>query len=99
MHTQYSIINNSTHWQNIKDFLKLSPHFGIIPSFALVIKAVHPVNLMAFVISSEQEEVIWVLDFVCHQQANCFNALFASINVVPHKQKLLPIFWSSSNIE
>ena len=99
MHTQYSIIYNSTNWQNVKDSTKLSPQFDTISSFALVIKAVHPVNRLAFMISSKQEEVSRVLNFVRHQQANCFNTLFASINVVSNKEKLLVIIGTTSNIE
>lgn len=87
MHTQYPIINKSTKWQNIEDFLELSPQFNIISSFALVIKTVHPVNLMAFVVSSEYEKVVRVLDFISYHQANSFDTLFASINVVTHKKK------------
>lgn len=99
MHTQYSIINNSTYRQNVKNGTKLSPQLDAVSSFALVIKAVHPVNGLALVISSKQKEVGRVLNFVRHQQANSFNTLFASIDVVSDKEKLLVIIGVASNIE
>ena len=99
MHTQYSIINNSTYRQNVKNGTKLSPQLDAVSSFALVIKAVHPVNGLALVISSKQKEVGRVLNFVRHQQANSFNTLFASIDVVTDKEKLLVIIGVASNID
>ena len=88
MHTQYPIINKSTKWQNIEDFLELSPQFYIISSFALVIKTVHPVNLMAFVVSSEEEEVFWVLDFVREEEADGLQTLLPAVHVVAEEEEL-----------
>ena len=99
VHTQYPIINNRTNWQNIEDGAELSPQFDTIPSFALVIKAVHPVNGLAFVVASEQEEVIRVLNFIRHQETDCFDTLFASIDVVSDKEKLLVIMRIAGNIK
>ena len=99
MHTQYSIIDNSTNWQNIEDSAEFSPQFDTISSFALVIKAVHPVNGLAFVVSSQQEEVIRVLNFICHQETNCFNTLFASVDVVSDKEKLLVIMRIAGDVK
>jgi len=52
VHTQYSIINYSTNRQYVKYTTEFSPQLDTVPSFALVIKAVHPVNGLAFVVSS-----------------------------------------------
>lgn len=82
MHTQYSIIYDCTNWQNIEDCTEFSPQLDRIPSLALVIKAVHPVNGLAFMVSSEQKEVVRVLNLVGHQEANCFDTLLASVDVI-----------------
>lgn len=99
MHTQYPIIDNCTNWQNIENGPEFSPKFDIIPPFTFIIKAVHSVNGLAFVVASQQEEVIRVLNFIGHQETDRFNTLFSSIDVVSDKKKLLVIMRIAGNIK
>jgi len=38
------------------------------------------------VVTTENEEVLWVLDLVCEQQANGFQRLFSSIYIVAEEE-------------
>ena len=37
-------------------------------------------------ISPQEEELLWVFDFVTHQQTDSLNTLFRSIHVITHEQ-------------
>lgn len=46
-------------------------------------------------ISPQQEERLWVLDFVSQQQADGFHALFASVHIIPQKE-VVGVRWEAS---
>ena len=58
------------------------PDLNIASPLAFVVKAIDSVYLCALVITSEQEEVLRVLDFIAEHHTYGFNRLFASINIV-----------------
>jgi hypothetical protein len=37
-------------------------------------------------IPTEKKEILWVLDLVCEEKGNCFNALQSSVDVVSEEQ-------------
>ncbi len=47
-----------------------------------IVKAIYSVNAGTFVVTPQQEEVLWVFYFVGQQEADSFKRLFASINIV-----------------
>lgn len=65
MHCEYLLIDNGCDRQAIEAVGEGFPQFDIVPSLALIIKAVYAVDRGAFVISAENEEVLRVLDLVC----------------------------------
>jgi hypothetical protein len=50
------------------------------------------------VVSPQQEEWLWILDFVSQQQANGLHALFAPVHVVPQKE-VVGVRWEASILE
>ena len=44
-----------------------SRKLALVKQLTFVIKAVYPVNTGTFVISSQQEKVFWVFNFVCKE--------------------------------
>ena len=64
VHTQNSVINDSGRWEHVEACAKLLPNFGIVSSFALIIKAIHSIDGLALVVTSQQEEIFWIFDFV-----------------------------------
>ena len=47
-----------------------------------VIKAVYPVDTGALVIASKDEKVFWIFDFVRKEEADGFEGLFSSVDVI-----------------
>ena len=86
MHADNLIINNSRTGQTIKRITKLFPYFDTVATTAFVVESVYAVDSGAFVVSSEDEEVFGVLDFVGEEEADYFDGLFASIDVVSEEE-------------
>lgn len=63
-----------------------------------IIESVYPVDAGTLVISSQQKEVLRIFDFVCEQQTDGLQALFASINVVT-KEQVVSLRWKPSVLE
>lgn len=86
MHAEYLIIYHCCHRQAIKTISKKLPQTHTEPALALVIKPVNSIDGGTFMVASEKEEVIRELDFVSQEQADCLNALLATIDIVPEEQ-------------
>jgi hypothetical protein len=65
MHTQNSVINDCCRWKHVEACAELLPNFDSVSSFALIVEPIHSIDRLAFMVTSEQEEIIWVFDFVC----------------------------------
>lgn len=96
--TKYFFIDDSSNGQTIETIRESLPQFYIIPSFALIIKSIYPIDACTFVISSEQKEIFRVLDFVSQQQADGFQRLLSSVNVVA-EEKVIRLGGKASVLE
>jgi hypothetical protein len=64
----------------------------------LIIEAINSVNLRTLVVSSQQKEVFWVLDFVSEKQANGFEGLSTAVHVV-FQEEVVGFRWGSTVLE
>ena len=64
MHAQYSIVDQGGHGKTVEAIREYFPEPDVEPAFALVVEAVDAVDGGAFMVPSQQEEVLRVLDFV-----------------------------------
>lgn len=99
MHAQDSLVYYSCNGQVIEHVTKLSPQRYCVASLALVVKSVHTSNGVALMVASQQEDHVWKLDFIGYQQADSFNALFASVYEVANKKVLVLGRRTSGQIE
>lgn len=53
MHAQNTIIYDSCNWQNIEASSEFSPNSHVVSSFALIVKAIHSVDGLTFVVASQ----------------------------------------------
>jgi len=53
MHTQNSIIYYGGNRKDVEYIAEFPPYSNIVPPFALVIKTIHPIDGLAFVIASK----------------------------------------------
>jgi hypothetical protein len=65
VHSEYLLVNDSCDGQAVEAICESLPEFDVVPSLALVIEAINAVDGGAFVVASEDKEVLWVFDFVC----------------------------------
>ena len=65
---------------------ELFPELQRISSFALIVESVNPIDGPAFVVSSQQEKVLGVFDFVRQEQADHLEVLLTPIHVVSQEQ-------------
>ena len=83
MHTEDLLVNDSGDWQTVETVSKGLPQLDVISSLAFVIEPVDSVDRSALVISSEKEEVLWVLDLVSEEEADGFQRLLSSVYIIP----------------
>ena len=99
MHTEDFLINDSRYRQAIEAVGEGLPQLNIVSPFALVVKAVHPVDRLALVVASQQVELLGVLDFIREQKYDGLNALLSSVHVVAYEEELLVTSGEAGNVE
>jgi hypothetical protein len=67
MHAEDLFVNNGCNGQAIEAVSESFPQFDVVSSLALIVEAINTVDGGALVVSSQQEEVLRVLDFVSQQ--------------------------------
>lgn len=72
MHAQYSVLYESSHRQVVEKGDEAFPQLESIPSPALLPEAVDPRYILAFVVASQHEDTLWVLEFVDQKEAKGF---------------------------
>ncbi len=64
MHAENFLINNGSDGQAVEAICECLPQFDIVASFALIVETVYSVNRGTLVVTTEQEEILWVFNFV-----------------------------------
>lgn len=64
MHSEDLLIDNRSNGQAVEAISERLPEFDVVPSLALIVEAVYPVDGSALVISAKDEEIFWVFYFV-----------------------------------
>ena len=82
MDAEYLVIDNRSYREAVEAMYELFPQFEWVSSFALVIETIDPVDGPAFVVSSEQEEVLRVFYFVGQEEADDFKVLLTPVHVI-----------------
>ena len=86
MHAENFLINNGSNGEAIKAVSESLPEFDIIATLALIVETIDSVDWRAFMISSKEEEIFGILNFVGKKKAHSFEWLFASINIVTQEE-------------
>lgn len=61
----------------------------------LIIEPIYPIDRRAFMITTQQEEVLWVLDLVRQQQAYSLETLLATVDIVTQEQ-IISLGWKAT---
>lgn len=72
MHGEDLLVNDCSNRETVEAVGEGLPELDVIPSLALVVEAVDPVDGRALVVAAQNEEVFRVLDLVRQEQADGF---------------------------
>lgn len=86
MHAEDLVVNQGGNGHAVEDVLELFPNADAVSSLALVVEAIHSVDLTALVISSQQEEVLLILYLVGQQENDGLQGLLATVHIVSQEQ-------------
>lgn len=86
VHTEYLIVDEGSHGKAVEAVGEYLPQPDVVPALALVVEPVDPVHGFALVVAPEKEEVAWVLDLVCEQEAYRLEAVLSPVDVVSEEQ-------------
>ena len=90
MNTKHSSINNSPQGDKIKSFIKILPTVRIPILFIYLIqKPIHHSDISTFMVTSQQDQPIWVPNFQAKQQADSFHRIITSINEISNHDELV----------
>ena len=67
MHGEDLLIDDSCDWKTVEAVREGLPQLDVVPSFAFIIEAVDSVDGGTLMISTKDEEVLWILDLVCQE--------------------------------
>ena len=73
MHAENFLVDEGGDGEAIEDVAKDAPESDRVPAFAFVVETVDSIDLCTFVIASQKEEVLGILNFVAEKKANCLD--------------------------
>mmetsp|Transcript_9813 Transcript_9813/g.28087 ORF Transcript_9813/g.28087 Transcript_9813/m.28087 type:complete len:237 (+) Transcript_9813:892-1602(+) len=86
MHAQNLLIHQGCNRQAVEAVSEGLPQPDVVAPLALVIKPVDAVDGCAFVVATQEEEVLRVLDLVGQQKGDGLKALLAAVNIVTQEK-------------
>ena len=107
------VLGNAEFYRVPDNWLKFEPNVGMVlkifkhpfrflilygQKLTFIVKSVYSVNTGAFMVSTKQEKVFWIFDFVGQQQADGFQRLLPSVDIISEKQ-IVAFRWKSTVFE
>ena len=86
MHAEDLVVYRGSNGETVEALSENLPELYGVPSLALVVEAVNAVDGGAFVVASEEEEVLRVLHLVGEEEADGLQTLFAAVDVVTEEE-------------
>ncbi len=85
MHAKDFLIDNGSNGKAVEAVCEGFPKLNIVAPLALVIKSINTIDGGTLMISTKNEKIVRVFDFVGKEEADGFKALLSSIDVVAKK--------------
>ena len=86
VHGEDLLVDDGSDGQAVEAVGESLPKLDVVSSLALIVETVDAVDRGALVVTTENEEVLRVLDLVCEEQADCLQRLLATIDVVTEEE-------------
>lgn len=98
MHGKDLFVNDGCNWQTVEAVGEGFPQLDVVPTLALIIKSVYAVDGGTFVVAAQDEKVFRILDLVCEKEADGFERLLATVDVVA-QEEVIGLWRKSSVLE
>ena len=98
MHGEDFLVDDGGNGETVEAVSEGLPQLDVVASLAFIVEAIDAVDRGAFVVSAEDEEVFGVFDLVREEQANGFERLLASVNVIA-KEEVVCLGWETAVFE
>jgi len=85
VHAHYFLVDESYKGHVVEAIVEGLPESDFVSSFDLVKEPVHPCDCLALMVSSKNNDLVWVSYFKSKEKANDFAALFSSVDVITHE--------------
>mmetsp|Transcript_5816 Transcript_5816/g.12256 ORF Transcript_5816/g.12256 Transcript_5816/m.12256 type:complete len:204 (+) Transcript_5816:632-1243(+) len=82
VHAKNLFVNDGGAGKAVEAIGESLPQLDSETSFALIVEAVDTIDGGALVVSTEDKEILGVLDFVSQQETNGFETLFSTVHVI-----------------
>jgi hypothetical protein len=86
VHAQDLLVNDGCNWEAVEAISEGLPEFNIVAAFAFIVETIDAVDRGALVVASQKEEILWVLNFVGEEEANCLKRLLAAVDVITEEE-------------
>ena len=96
VHGEDLLVNDGSNGQAVEAIGEGLPQLDVVPSLTFVVETVDTVDRGAFVVTAEDEKVLWVLDLVGEQQANGLEGLLSTVDIVS-EEKVVG-FWGETAV-
>ena len=96
MHCKDLLINDSCDGQAIETIRERLPQLDIVASLAFIVEPIYTIDRGALMITAKNEEILRIFDLIRKKEANGFERLFTTINVIAKEE--IVRFWRKSSI-
>ena len=86
MHAENLVIDKRGDGQAVKAIYELFPYADGITALAFVVEAINAIDFATFMVASQEEEVLFVLDLVCEEQDDALKRILASVHIVAQEK-------------
>jgi hypothetical protein len=86
MHAKNLLIDESCNGEAIEAVSESLPKLDVIAALALIIESINTINGGALMVSTEEEEVLGVLNLIGQEEAHCLEGLLATVDIVTKEQ-------------
>lgn len=86
MHGEDLLVDDSSNGQAVEAVGEGLPQLDVVSSLALIVKAIDTVDGGTLVVTTQNEEVLGVLDLVREEQADSLERLLTTVDVVTEEK-------------
>jgi len=86
VHGEDLLVNDGSNRKAVEAVRKGLPQLNVVPTLALVVETIDAVNRGALVVTSQDEEVLGILDLVGQEQADGLKRLLATVDIIAKEE-------------